>query len=78
MIDPEKIKIACLLSVEKYGNQDAKDILFILDRLERAEALCRLVGKVDLRDAGRMTVSMVEWRSNMNRAFFDWLKAIER
>ena len=59
--DLAKLKVACLLSVQEYGNKDAKDILGVIARLEAAE---KLIGR-------RIEME----RQNYSEDFYAWQKA---
>jgi hypothetical protein len=44
----------------------------LIARLEAAESVCSLIGKVDMRHAGDQSGEMSNWRDAINCAFFRW------
>lgn len=45
------IKASCILSIAEYGNQDAKDILALIERMEESE---KLIPPEALEDCGEL------------------------
>lgn len=57
-----RIKAACLLSANEYGNKDAREILSIIYRLEAAEAVASYAKPWDC-----PTISMENWHKECGK-----------